>query len=184
MKLPDRKIMTSVKNGDLQKMGILFDKHHKKLYNFFLRQTRDPQTSEDLVQDVFYRMLKYRHTYRGESAFTTWMFSVARSAFYTHFRKKKLKTDDFKSTENIESKELNPEEKIQKDHQTHFLHQALAKLPPPKREVLLLSRFENMKYKDIAQVMGCKLGTIKARAHNALKDLAVIYQDLSGEELT
>ncbi len=184
MKSQDNEIMIAVRNGELQKMEVIFERHHKKLLNFFLRQTGDPQTSEDLVQEVFYRMLKYRHTYRGDGAFTTWMFSVARSAFYTHYRKKKLKTDSLQSTENIKSPEQGPEEKIEKNHQNQLLHQALSMLPHKKREVLLLSRFENMKYKEIAKVMGCKLGTIKARVHSALKDLATIYKDLSGEEIT
>jgi RNA polymerase sigma factor (sigma-70 family) len=182
-KLPDNEIMCSVRDGDLKQMGILFDKYHKRLFNFFLRQTRDQQTSEDLVQDVFYRMLKYRQSYRGDSAFTTWMFSVARSAFYTHYRKKKLKTDSYKSVEDLKSTDQSPADTVEKDHQTELIHKALARLPRKKREVLLLSRFENMKYKDIAKVMGCKLGTIKARVHSALQDLAVIYEDISGEVL-
>jgi len=183
IKLQDNEIMCSVRDGDLKKMGILFDKYHKRLFNFFLRQTRDQETSDDLVQEVFYRMLKYRHTYRGDSAFTTWMFSVARSAFYTHYRKKKFKMDAFASVEDIKSQDQNPADKVEQDHQTEILHKALARLPQKKREVLLLSRFENMKYKDIAKVMGCKLGTIKARVHAALQDLALIYEEISGEVL-
>ena len=85
--------------------------------------------------------------------------------------------------EDIKSQDQNPADKVEKDHQAQLLHKALSRLPQKKREVLLLSRFENMKYKDIAKVMGCKLGTIKARVHSALQDLALIYEEISGEVL-
>ena len=58
----DHQLMLAVREGDLDKLGLLFEQYHKHLYNFFLRQTRNPQESEDLVQDVFFRMLNYRHT--------------------------------------------------------------------------------------------------------------------------
>ena len=75
--LNDHQLMLAVRDGDLDKMGVLFEKYNKHLYNFFLKQTRDEQTSEDMVQEAFMKMLKYRHTYRGEGKFTTWMFSIA-----------------------------------------------------------------------------------------------------------
>lgn len=87
-------------------------------------------------------------------------------------------------TDCVVSHEPNPEEvSIDKDKKIH-LWSALAALPEEKREVLLLSRFQSMKYEEIAEVMGCKTGTIKARAHWALKELAVLYQKRTGSEKT
>ncbi len=77
------------------------------------------------------------------------------------------------------SEELNPEEQIVRSSQHDLLYEALDRLSEEKREALLLSRFQNMKYSDIAQVMGCKTGTIKARIHFALKDLTEIFGELT-----
>ena len=65
--------------------------------------------------------------------------------------------------------------------EAEWIQRSLQKLSDDKREVLLLSRFQNMKYEEIARITGCAVGTIKARVHHALKELSVIYKDLSGE---
>ena len=69
----------------LRSMGILFERYHALLFNFLLRLTGNRHQSEDLVQEVFVRLLKYRHTYRGESQFTTWMFQIARNAPFVDY---------------------------------------------------------------------------------------------------
>ena len=61
-----------------------------------------------------------------------------------------------------------------------LLQEALARLPLKKREVLVLSRYQDMKYKDIAELFGCQIGTVKAHVHRAIKDLGKIYYELSG----
>ena len=178
----DHVCMEAVREGDLDQLGLLFERHHKHLYNFFLRQTGNPQTSEDLVQDVFYRMMKYRYTYRSDSQFKTWMFTIAHNAKIDYYRKNKYRRNETELTDRMVSNEPNPEEvSIDQDKKFHLMS-ALAALPDDKREVLILSRFQNMKYEEIAEVTGCKVGTIKARAHWALKELAYQYQKRIGSE--
>lgn len=172
--------MLSVKSGDLDKLALLFERHNKKLYNLFLGQTRNPHVSEDLVQDVFVRILKYKHTYRGEGKFTTWMYSIARSAKADHFRKAKG-TDSLDQVKNIPMDDLGPEDQLVKDDANRILHQALSQLSEDKKEVLLMSRFRHMKYDEIAEIMQCSVGTIKSRVFWALKDLSKLYKQLSGE---
>ena len=79
--------MCAVRDGDVDKLGELFEKHHKHLYNFFFRQTGKGQESEDLTQDVFFRMLKYRHTYREDGDFKVWMFKIAYNARNDYYKK-------------------------------------------------------------------------------------------------
>jgi len=178
----DHELMTAVRGGDLDKLGLLFERHNRTLYNFFVRQTGDPQTSEDLVQDVFFRILKYRHTYRGDSKFTTWMFSIAHNSKIDFYRKDKHRNDEIEIFEAIPSNDPTPEDiSVQKDERA-LLMKALHKLSDDKREVLLLSRFQNMKYEEIAETLGCKVGTIKARVHWALKELTFEYLKLAGSD--
>ena len=178
----DHDLMLAVQKGDIEKLGILFEHHHKHLYNFFLQQTSDYQASEDLVQDVFYRMLKYRHSYRAVGKFTTWMFSIAHNVKVDYYRKNKRKLETIKESNQIVSTEPNPAEESEKRNDVMLLKKALNQLSDEKREVLLLSRFQNMKYEEISKVMGCQVGTIKARVHWALKDLTLIYHQLAGGE--
>jgi RNA polymerase sigma factor (sigma-70 family) len=76
----DDRLMVAVQAGDLSRLGDLFERHHRALFQFFLRLTGDSQASEDLVQDVFLRMLRYRATYQPGSQMRTWMYRLARNA--------------------------------------------------------------------------------------------------------
>ena len=72
--------MERVRAGDLEQLSELFERHHRRLYQFFLKLARDRSVAEDLVQEVFVRVLKYRHTWRDEAEFVPWMFALARNA--------------------------------------------------------------------------------------------------------
>jgi len=176
----DNKLMEDVKEGKVEKMAVLFEKHHVSLFNFFMRLTGNRNISEDLVQEVFMRMLKYRATYQGRSKFTLWMYQIGRNAHIDFLRKKKntLPLDE-QWNEPITIKD-SPEEKLEGGQEVQLLRQALAQLPLKKREVLILSRYQNLKYKEIAELMDCHIGTVKAHVHRAIKELGKIYFELQG----
>lgn len=179
--LTDHNIMLAVQNGDLDKLGLLFERYNKQLYNFFLKQTGQVQVSEDLVQDVFVRILNYRHTYRGESGFVTWMFSIAHNTRFDHYRKSKHRGESLDQIREIPDSAPSPEEKAITDNKKLLLHKALLQLGEEKLEALVLSRYHNMKYEEIAAISGCQVGTVKARVHRALRELTRIYTHLTGE---
>src|ERR1017187_5660047 len=85
----DNVLMQKVRDGDLAKMAVLFERHHRALFRYFLRLTGNREFSEDLVQDVYFRMLKYRHTYRDGNPFTSWMYQVGRNAHLDGVQKRK-----------------------------------------------------------------------------------------------
>src|SRR5580704_18228907 len=78
--------MLKVKSGDLDKMALLFQRYHRSLYGFLYHMTGQRESAEDMVQTVFYRMLKSRHTFTGEGEFKTWMYHVARNVLSDHFK--------------------------------------------------------------------------------------------------
>ena len=78
--ISDEELMLQVREGIGEMLGVLFDRYQQPLFSFFVRLTGDRALSEDLVQDVFYRILRYRHTYKPGSAFRSWMYQVARNA--------------------------------------------------------------------------------------------------------
>lgn len=176
----DRELMMAVRNGDLDKLGVLFERHHKSLYNFFLRQSLGPDLAEDLVQDVFYKLLRHRGTYKGTSKFTTWMYKIAFNTKIDYLRKHKHQTQEMEIHDSIPGDGPSPEKLAMEANENALLMQALDRLSDEKREALTLRRFENMRYEEIAKVMGCKEGTAKARVHWALKDLTREYRKLTG----
>jgi RNA polymerase sigma-70 factor (ECF subfamily) len=179
--LPDEDLMVAVRDGDLDKLAMIFERYNKRLYGFFMKQTCDPHTSEDLVQDVFHRILRYRHTYREGGKFITWIFTIARSALLTHQRKRRHAADEVELTELMAAKGPLPGADLEKHEESAMVRRALMRLPEDKREALVLSRFENMSYEEIAKVAGCAVGTVKARVHRAIKDLSREYRELQNE---
>ena len=180
----DNHLMEEVREGKVEKLAVIFERFHIRLYNFFLRLTGNRSISEDLVQEVFCRMLKYRHTYKGASKFTIWMYQIARNSHIDYLRKKKdtLPLDE-QWSESI-SPEPSPSEELETGQDIALMRKALAKLPLKKREVLVLSRFQNMKYKEIAELLDCHIGTVKAHVHRAIKELGKIYLELSGRTVS
>ena len=178
----DHNFMLAVREGDIEKLGLLFEQHHKKLYNFFLLGTKNRQASEDLVQDVFFRMLKYRHTYRDKANFMTWMYAIARNARIDYFREHSAESEQLIDADDLISSDPNPEEEYESQSDIDLLRKAMAELPEDKREVILMSRFNNMRYEEIGKVLDCNVGTVKVRVYRAIRELTKIYFNLAGEK--
>jgi RNA polymerase sigma factor (sigma-70 family) len=180
--------MSEVRDGDTRKLAVLFERHHRALFNFFVHMNGDRDLSEDLVQDVFFRMLRYRQTYDPGHPFTAWMYQIARNASVDHARKRKPEVPIDGGKANEERVMAEPvsnapgaEEQLSRRQEVRLLRQALDQLPQDKREILILSRFQNLKYDEIAAVLGCELNTVKVRVYRATKALGEIYFQLTGE---
>jgi RNA polymerase sigma-70 factor (ECF subfamily) len=179
----DENLMLAVTHGDVEKLAVLFDRYHRSLFDFFAKLTGNRTVSEDLVQDVFFRILKYRETFRKESHFKAWMFHIARNARIDHYRKHGVETtgsDDAAST--LPSTARLPGHDLEQEQQTARLECALQKLPFDKREVLVLSRYQDMKYEQIAELLGCEVSTIKVRVFRAIRELRDIFFRLENEK--
>ena len=170
--------MLRVRDGEFGSLGVLFERHHIPLYNYYVRLTRDAAVSEDFVQEVFLRMLKYRNTFRGDGSFTAWMYHIARNVRIDHAKRWKLFDDE---QHDLPDSGPNPGEALVYQQNVAMLEKALARLSPEKREVLVLSRYQEMKYEAIAEVVGCSADAVKVRVHRAMNDLRKIFHELSGE---
>ena len=174
--------MLQVKSGDVDRMGLLFERHHRALLGFLYHMLGGSRaTSEDLVQNVFYRMLKYRHTYSGDGEFRTWMFHLARNVLADHVKKNRHAAhhaDVADLAETLGGGRL-ADEGLEQAQDVVVLHQALARLSPENREVLVLSRFQELKYGEIAQVLNTTEGAVRVRAHRALQELKTVFQRIA-----
>jgi len=175
----DDELMTGVRNGNVRLLGALFERHQAPLYHFFLRQGTGPQLSEDLVQEVFFRILRFRETFREGSSFTTWMYRIARNARVDALRKRKPEEAIDEGPGSPVDPRRTPVESLESAQQEQLLRRALASLPEDRREVLILSRYQNLKYDQIADLLECDTGAVKVRVHRAIRELRDIYASLS-----
>jgi RNA polymerase sigma-70 factor (ECF subfamily) len=174
--------MGNVRDGDIRQLAHLFDRHHVGLYNFYLRMTGRKQVSEDLVQEVFFRMLKYRHTYEGDGEFTAWMYRLARNVQKDHYRKWRHEPVTVHELPDPATAEPLAHELLERKQNSELLQRALAKLPAEKKELLILSRYQDLRYDAIADILGCSVDAVKVRVHRAMNDLRKIFFQLSGEK--
>ena len=171
----DDTLMSRVRDGDVQALAPLFDRHHAALLNFYLRTTGNRASSEDLVQDVFVRVLKYRRTYRPGSRFLTWMYHIARHARvdFLHKRRGEIEWDDAYAAPVL------PGDPAESAQHRRCLALALQRLPDDKREVLVLSRFQGLRYDAIGQLLKCEPGAVKVRVHRAMRELREHFHQIA-----
>lgn len=172
---PDSQLMGRVREGDVALLGELFERHHQRLFHFFLRLARSRQAAEDLVQEVFVRMLKYRHTFRSDSEFVPWMFTLARNAATDLYRARPKELPQDPDAPEPQAESPHPIAGLERAEQEGKLRRALARLDPAKREILLLARFSELKYDRIAEQYGITEGAVKVRVHRAMKELKAAF---------
>jgi len=131
--------------------------------------------SEDLVQNVFVRLMKYRKSYNPEYKFKTWVYQMARNVHNDHYRKHKQTASDFKRVDDIGNLHHSDEEERESRERETLLFQALDRMPDDKRELIVFGKLEGMKYEEIAEIRNTTVGNIKVQMHRAVQQLREIY---------
>jgi RNA polymerase sigma-70 factor (ECF subfamily) len=176
--LSDEIIMKRVKEGNLAELSVLFERYHLRLYNFMLRLTFDRSASQDLTQNLFYRIIKYRHTFKEDHSFKSWIYQLARNIHVDFCKQQQKATERITQVEEYnenfaEEKEGFNEEEYDK------LDRAMARLTPEQKEILVLSRFQGMKYEEISSIRDLSVPAIKVQVHRAIKQLREHYFKLT-----
>jgi RNA polymerase sigma factor (sigma-70 family) len=174
----DTEIMLKVKAGELEKLGLLFERYKQALFAYFYRSTNRIHTSEDLVQNVFLRIIKYRQRFQGYGKFTTWMYQIARNVYLDHCMKDNLHSSDKEIVDCDMPDESTAENVYIQEETIKVLDDALNHLSDASREVLILSKYQKLAYKEIGEIMGCSEGTVKVRVYRALIELKKKYKAL------
>ncbi|NQZ90083.1 MAG: RNA polymerase sigma factor [Colwellia sp.] len=177
----EKELMFQVKAGQLDKLATLFENNKVQLFNYFVRSGNNRALSEDLVQETFMKVLAYRTSFTGSSTFKSWMYGIARNTIAEHYRKNKNQAlnCDMDDEELINEQTLS--EEFDTKQQNAIFNQSLASISREDREIIMLSRFQQLNYQEISTLLDCNLNTLKSRMRNALSKLQMSYQKLVGE---
>lgn len=170
--LTDEELMQHVVQEDLDMMRYLFQRYQVKIYNYVLLITRDKDISKDLTQDVFYKVIKYRQTYQ-QKQFSSWIYTIARNSCNDHYKTAKRR----QRLSEQQLKLASPEDDSSTEcfNQVKQLNKALNQLKRSDKELIIMSRYQGMKYREIAAVTNSTVGAVKTKVHRAMHKLKDCY---------
>lgn len=184
--LSDEELMLRYADGESRAFEILMKRHEKPIYNFILRSVRRQELAEELVQEVFLRVIRSSANYKQSAKFTTWLYTIARNICIDRARKKKNRGNEYSLDEHIGGQDgegasyvdMLVDDTAQSSHMSYerqvFLSRlkgALEQLPDDQREVFLLKEVSGLKFREIAEVVGAPVPTVKSRMRYALASL-------------
>lgn len=179
--MTDEALMEAVKNGKLDQAAVLFERYHLRLYNFLAKLAMDREVGEDLTQNVFLRMLKYRSSYKETMRFQSWIYQLARNVFADHYQSMKRNMQSQLDVERIADLVPDGESGAEEEREAR-LHRSLTLLSEEQRELLVLTRFQHMKYEEVAELWDTTVANIKVKVHRAMIKLREHYFQLEAYE--
>ena len=177
--LSESEAIERAKQGDGDAFETLYDLHKRRVYSLCLRMTANAAEAEDLTQEAFLQLFRKIGTFRGESAFSTWLHRMAVNVVLMRLRKKNLPIvplDDPLETEEESSKKEPgaPDLKLTGSVDRMQIQRAVDALPPGYRTIFVLHDVEGYEHNEIAELVGCSIGNSKSQLHKArmkLRDL-------------
>lgn len=171
--------------GDMVAFEELYQRHHRRVYSICLRMLQSPSEAEDLTQDVFIQLYRKIGSFRGDSAFTTWLHRMAVNQVLMHFRKKAVKlektTEEGETPVQIVSGSDNPRKMQIVDKIA--LENAIDQLPDGYKKVFVLHDIEGYEHEEVARLLGCSVGTSKSQLHKARLKLRKLLQKKANPRL-
>jgi RNA polymerase sigma-70 factor (ECF subfamily) len=171
--LLDSDLIRRAQQGDSDAFAALFHAHKARIYSVCLRMTNNAAEAEDLTQDAFLQVFRKIASFRGDSAFSTWLHRIAVNTVLMHFRKKTL------CQVSLDEPYSNSDgAKIRREYGTRdnrlagcvdrvALACAIKELPPGYRTIFLLHEVEGYEHQEIAEILGCSVGNSKSQLHKA-----------------
>lgn len=161
--------MAKIQAGHLDLLGVLYSRYAEKAYRLCYRTATERDVAEDLVQETFLRVLRFRGQFRGESRFSTWLYSIVRNVCLDHMRKRSREHEAFAE---LRCDPLDCDASMLLDtSEMSATKRAFDALQPQQQEMLILSRVDGIGYKEIADRLGSTEGAIRVRIHRTLRKL-------------
>ncbi len=176
----EAELIEKAKQGDARAFQALYEKHKRRVYSLCLRMTSNTAEAEDLTQEAFLQLYRKIGTFRGESAFSTWLHRLSVNVVLMHLRKKSLPVVSLEETtqggeEDTPKKDFGAEDLALAGSIDRLqLQKAVEDLPPGYRTIFVLHDVEGYEHNEIATIVGCSIGNSKSQLHKArmkLRDL-------------
>lgn len=165
----DFELAVAAGKGDMTAFEEIYSRHHRRVYSICLRMLQNTSEAEDLTQDVFIQLYRKIGSFRGDSAFTTWLHRMTVNQVLMHFRKRTVKfektTEEGETPEQIVTGSTNPHKMQIVDKIA--LDNAIEQLPNGYKNVFVLHDVEGFEHEEVARILGCSVGTSKSQLHKA-----------------
>ena len=183
--IDDDQLMVKVKNGDISAFDTLVRKWEGNLYNFIYRRLRDHQWTEDARQEIFLRVCLSTKKYKPAGKFQAWLYKIALNHCKNELKKRKrsklnsgmnyspgeMNNEKQNHLESIVDPRPQPEDVMARNEIVNQIQNAINNLPEKQRIVIELYYYENLKFREIADILGCSKSTIESRMRYALEKL-------------
>jgi RNA polymerase sigma-70 factor (ECF subfamily) len=188
----DVQLMLDVKAGDDASFDFLLRKYRSPLVNYLYRMVRDTATAEDLAQEVFLRVYRARKQYVPSAKFTTWLFRIAtnlalNSVRDSRYRKLEVALDapaeEDEARWELPAPEMRIDEHMIERGRAEFIRRAVGTLPEKQRAAVLLHKYEEMDYAEIAKILDCSESALKSLLFRAYENLRVQLAPLVGQSV-
>lgn len=173
----DEQLVEAFRKGDPEGFRGLVRRYQETMYGFAYRMTGNPMDADDLTQEIFLRVYRHLGKFRGEASFRTWLYRVARSRI-ANFRRRAVLDRLLLNKPEVRGPEAVPaEDPLVRKEETARLREMIASLPDRQRLTLILRFFQGLKYREIAEVLECSVGTAKANLFHAVRALRARLQE-------
>lgn len=188
----DEALLEAYQGGDFEAFATLFERYRRPLFNFLLRRVRDSGRAEELYQDVWTKVVCKSEEFRGDSKFSTWMYSIARNRCIDHSRRMRFRAHaSLDSThrgayqpliDQVASDRPDTDALASASTLRHRIARAVEQLPVDQREVFLLRQLQGLAFHEIANIVCAPTNTVKSRMRYALENLRGQLHDLYGSD--
>ena len=178
----EAELIERAKQGNAEAFQALYDKHKRRVYSLCLRMTANTAEAEDLAQEAFLQLFRKIATFRGESAFSTWLHRLVVNVVLMHLRKKGLQQISFDELDTSQDEPVRrdygeEDRRLMKSVDRLGLERVIAKLPGGYRAVFILHDIEGYEHNEIAEIMNCSVGNSKSQLHKARMKLREALRD-------
>jgi RNA polymerase sigma-70 factor (ECF subfamily) len=180
--LSEAQAIERAKQGDEAAFATLYSLHKRRVYSLCLRMTSSTAAAEDLTQEAFLQLFRKIGTFRGESAFSTWLHRMAVNVVLMQLRKKGLPLvsldETMETEEEAPKKELGAlDAKLAGSIDRLELRRAIEALPPGYKNIFILHDIEGYEHNEIAEMVGCSVGNSKSQLHKARMKLRELLKN-------
>ena len=179
----DQQLIMLTVGGKVEAFNLLVERYHSTVFNLAYRMLGNTSDAQDATQETFLEGFKSINGFKFQSTFKTWLYRVAINTCQQYIRKSDSRqrvlssyTEDAKNIQKTDSGPIQPDQHLLKNEREQIIQSAICGLPPKQRIVVILFYMQHLKYREIADVLGCSEGTVASRLNAAIGNLRTLLE--------